>query len=151
MTQAHDIYQDFLDKASVALWNRDYTTVAAMLSYPHLIRLPETDRIIQNAAEQQLDAQAFRESLKGLGATAYHRLCRDAQFDPDGPGRITGAHTTYVMRGGSYLTDPYECRMSLMRQPDGRWLADAINVSVRKSGMAYYHPDNIRARTGRPK
>lgn len=146
MTEVHDIYQDFLDASSVALWNRDYVAVAAMLRYPHLIRLPETDRIIQNSAEQKLDAQAFRESLKGLGATAYHRLCREAHFDPDNTGRITGTHTTYVMRGGSYLTDPYDCQMSLLLEPSGRWLANDITVSVRKSGMAYYHPDNIRAR-----
>lgn len=148
MTGAHDIYQDFLDTSSAALWNCDYDSVAAMLFYPHLIRLPEMDRVIRDPAEQQLDAQAFRESLTGLAATAFHRLCCDARFDPDDQGRITGAHTTYIMRGGSYLTDPYECSMSLLRQPDGQWLSNAIDVSIRNTGMAYYHPDNIRARAG---
>ncbi|SDY91399.1 hypothetical protein SAMN05444004_10478 [Jannaschia faecimaris] len=143
MTSACDIYQAHLDKVSRLLWDGDAESVANMLYYPHVIHLPEADRVISNPAEQSKDAEAFRESLSALGATAFHRLCREARFDPDTPDRIIGVHTTYVMHGGSYLTDPYDCAMSLLKQTDGRWLADAIRVSVRNSGMAYYHRDNI--------
>ncbi|WP_179379531.1 hypothetical protein [Jannaschia marina] len=146
MTSARETYQTHLDTVSRHLWNGEAEGVASMLRYPHVIHLPEADRIITDPEEQKKDAEAFRESLSALGATAFHRLCREARFDPNTEDRIIGIHTTYVMRGGSYLTDPYDCAMSLLRQADGRWLADAIRVSVRNSGMAYYHRDNIRNR-----
>ncbi|CTQ50428.1 hypothetical protein [Jannaschia donghaensis] len=143
---ARTTYQTHLDLVSGHLWNGEADGVAAMLFYPHVIHLPEADRIISNPEEQSKDAEAFRESLSALGATAFHRLCREARFDPNDENRIIGIHRTYVMRGGSYLTDPYDCAMSIVQQADGRWLADAIRVSVRNSGMAYYHRDNIRNR-----
>lgn len=139
-----EIYQAHLDHVSSCLWNGDGEGVAKSLKYPHVIHLPDADRIIKDPVEQKSDADAFRESLTNLGATAFHRLCRDARADPHRPERIIGLHTTYIMRGGHYLTEPYDCAMSLVQGANGTWLADAIRVSIRDSGMAYYHPDNIR-------
>lgn len=144
---ARGIYQCYLDDVSSNLWNDDSIRVSAKIYYPHVIRMPHGVRVITSAEEQIRDAKAFRESLDALGATAFHRHCREARFDPGDPGRIIGVHTTYIIRGGSHLTPPYDCAMSILRQADGTWLSDAIRVSVRENSMAYYLPDN---RSDRP-
>ena len=146
MKKPRIIYQAFLDEVSSLLWNGSYDGVAGKLSYPHTIHMPETDCTIPGPEQQKRDTQAFRESLNALGATAFHRMCRQARFDPETDDRIVGVHTTYVMRGGSYLTDPYDCAMSLIRGEDGLWLSDAIRVTIRNSGMTYYSLENVRAR-----
>lgn len=147
--EAIEIYQNHLDRMSARMWNNDFVGMSEMMYFPHRINLPGHSRVIGSAEEQQLDARAFRESLGALGATAYHRVCREARFADDARRRIVGRHKTYVMRGGSYLTDPYDCEMSLVPGDDGAWLADWITVSVRNTGMAYYHPDNVRGQTPR--
>lgn len=136
-----EIYQTFLDDVSSRLWDGDAVGVARKLKYPHVIFLPETDRVISDPDEQTRDAKVFRDSLSTIGATAFHRLCRDARFDPANTDRIVGIHTTYIIGGGSYLNDPYDCAMSLVLDGSQGWLADTIRVSIRNSSMAYYHPN----------
>lgn len=137
-----EIYQAYLDEVSGNLWDGDGAGVARKLKYPHTIHLPEAERIISDPEAQTRDAAAFRESLAALRATAFHRLCRDARFDPDRPDRIVGSHTTYIIRGGSYMTEPYDCAMSLIWDEAQGWLADVIRVSVQNNGMAYYQSEN---------
>lgn len=136
-----NIYQSFLDDVSSSLWDGDADRVATKLMYPHTIHLPEADRVILTPEEQMRDTKTFRDSLTALKATAYHRLCRNARFDPGRGDRIVGVHTTYIISGGSYLTEPYDCAMSLVFDDADGWLADTVRVSIRNSGMAYYHPD----------
>lgn len=136
-----EIYQAFLDDVSSRLWDGDAVGVARRLKYPHTIHLPEADRVMTSAEEQMRDTQVFIDSLMTLKATAFHRLCRDARFDPGRGDRIVGIHTTYIIRGGSYLNDPYDCAMSLVLDGSQGWLADTIRVSIRNSRMAYYHPN----------
>lgn len=143
------IYQTYIDAVSICLWDGDAEGVARAMEYPHVIHLPDGDRVISDPAGQHEDTAAFRASLESLGATAFHRSCREARVDPGRPDRIVGVHTTYIMRGGSYLTAPYECTMSLVRGADGTWRADAIRVSVCDPALAYYRSDtNPRAPGG---
>ena len=84
---------------SSALWSRDFDRMAEMMAFPHTIYLPETKRVIQSPEQQSVDAGAFRKSMQCLGATAFHRVCREAWFDPETRDRMEGLHTTYVLRG----------------------------------------------------
>ncbi|MEM9795681.1 MAG: hypothetical protein AAF919_04285 [Pseudomonadota bacterium] len=147
---AQEIYQGHLDLVSQAVWDRDYDRVAAVMRYPHVIHLAESDHLIDTEAELKLDVETFRDSLMGLGATAYHRVCRDASFDPSDDDRITGRHLTYVMRGGSYLVEPYNCAMILTRV-DGVWLGSGIRLAMKlTSGLNYLHPDRYRGTNRQP-
>ena len=141
MPEARDIYQEHLETVSRAIWTRDYARIAEMMHYPHQISTPRRSAIVETPEQLMLDAQAFRENLAGLAATAYHRVCRAAAFD--GPDRIVGRHITYVLRGGTYVTDPYMSDMRLVRR-DGAWLGAGIVISEHNLSMSYFHPDTLR-------
>ncbi len=135
------IYQDYLDRVSSRMWDEDADGVAAMMTYPHVVHLPRADRIIDCAAAQERDVRAFRDELRAMGATAFHRLCRTAAVDPSCVDRIVGRHTTYVMAGGGYLLPPYECEMSLRRDATDGWRSDAIRLCGDGSGLDYHRED----------
>ncbi|KIT18144.1 hypothetical protein [Jannaschia aquimarina] len=135
MDDAREIFQEHLDRVSQAVWDRDYDAVAAAISYPHRIGMPEGPGYIAPDAEAMKGhAKAFRESLSSMGATAYHRICRDAAFMAND--RIEGRHVTYILSGGTYLVDPYPASMTLILK-NGVWLSSEVAIGVRYSVLLY--------------
>ena len=136
MSEAFDIYQDHLDAASRALWERDYDTVVGLMVFPQKIVIADRVAEMPDAANGAERARALRESLSNLAATAYHRLAKLAEFDPDDPDLIHGEHEVYVLRGATYAITPYRVRMDL-RRVDGRWLCSNGHILETPPGLRY--------------
>ena len=134
MDGARGIYQDHLDEVSRALWDRDYDTITRLKHFPHVIRYPETQARFDTPDELRTMMESFRSHLDGLGATGYHRVCERASFDPLDRSRINGAHWTYILRGGNYLTEPYSCEMVLVLEEPTWFVADIV-VPTLKNGI----------------
>lgn len=143
MPEARRIYQAHLDAVSRALWDRDFRAITDLKHFPHVIRYPGTERRFEKPEDLRANMQAFRTQLDGLGATAYHRVCERASFDPRNRDRINGAHWTYIMRGGNYLSDPYCCEMVLVRDV-GVWIVADIIVPALKNGIPQPEPRAVR-------
>ncbi|CTQ50429.1 hypothetical protein [Jannaschia donghaensis] len=143
MQDARDIYQAHLDLVSRALWDRDYETIIAVNRFPHIIRFSDGNRQYDGPDDFAVMAARFRDHLDGLGATGYHRVCEHASFDPLDRHRITGGHWTYILRGGNYLTDPYNCEMVLVHE-GAEWMIADIVVPPLRHGIpsAKAHPEN---------
>ncbi|MGB3406135.1 MAG: hypothetical protein WBA67_01435 [Jannaschia sp.] len=127
--EPRDIYQIHLDHVSRALWDRDWEESVGYWTYPHVMKTVDGVGTVYGAEEMIVYSKAFRERMAGLGATAYHRVCVSAQYDPADNDRILGRHRTYILRGGNYLVPPYDCDMILHRAP-GIWMSAGISVSI---------------------
>ena len=148
---AHAIYQDHLDAVSEAIWNRDFDAVLGLMHYPHHRSIGPRVVVIDDPAVLAGQAAAFRDSLEGLRATGYVRVCREADFD--GPDRIVGRHETFIVRGGTYQVDPYRAKLTLIRR-DGLWLTSDCHVPDLPPAVKNYplarqpYPDRRDSMTG---
>ena len=134
MTDAQTIYQAHLDRVSQAIWASDFETVMRHKAYPNRMHFPDRTVTFAEPDPLAVDARQFRATLANLGATAYHRICTSAAFDPQDADRVIGSHRTYVLRGGNYVVAPYACDMVLVRRGDD-WLTTDITVPDRRAGL----------------
>lgn len=132
---AHALYQTHLDVVSDAVWRRSHSTLARHVDGVLDIETLDKMHLRTPRAQAIGNLIAFRRAMEGIGATAYHRLCLDAAFA--GEDRIEGRHRTYVLRGGNYAIDPYECDM-VLRLRDGVWMMSDTRVSRRHLGSASF-------------
>lgn len=132
MHDARGIYQAFLDRTSRLLWERRLEALAARMAYPHPIRTSDRDATVEDAAMLIAFARSFRENLAEMGATAYHRVCREARWLE--PGAIEGHHTAYVLRGATPLLTPFHSVQRIERR-DGRWLGAGIVTDTRNADI----------------
>lgn len=140
MQSAREIYQDHLDRVSRAVWTSDFDAVAKEMAYPHQISSFDTDVEIATPAQLVENMRHFRETMISLGAKEYHRICQSAHFSEDRT-QIQGQHATYILRSGTYATEPYLNEMILVLR-NGIWLGAGIlskvesrrvSINVRKS------------------
>lgn len=143
MAGARRIYQGLADRISGLIWDGEFETLAEHMVFPHTVHHPDGSYTTADAGEMIAAARTFRKSLETLGATAYHRVCKQAAFDTADEDRITGLHTNYVVRGGHYVTEPYPSGLILVRR-DGQWKTAAVRVKTRVPGVAYFDPSTQR-------
>lgn len=132
MVGAREIYQDHLDRVARALWERDFTTVAAMLGPPNIIALRDAEHAFDAEEDLVRTMVAFRDFMDRMGATGYLRICELAAFDPTDAAVIHGRHRNFVMRGGRTVIDPWHSEMTLIRQTGG-WKGVHIRHELRNS------------------
>jgi hypothetical protein len=132
------IYQAHTDQVTDAFWTRDFTPI------PDLMLLPAS-QVMKDAFVTISDYAALRQlfddqrlGLDRLGATAYHRICDWAYFE--GPDRIKGSHTSYVLRSGTYVLSPYYAQQTLIRGARGTWRAKGIRTELRNADIGAIGP-----------
>lgn len=123
---AADIYQAFLDEISDHVLFGRAEAVAARMMYPQIMETRDGSARFDGPSQMIAAVSEFHRHLRSIGATEYHRICREASFLGAGD-EISGWHTSYVMRGGTFLMEPFRSSMRLVRV-DGVWLG-AGNVS----------------------
>lgn len=132
MADARNIYQEHLDTVSALVWACEFEAAAGYLAYPSLLETSDASICLPSAASALNSLRSFRDSLGRLGAHAYYRICRGADFEEDNPDRIAGRHRTYVMRGGTYMVPPYDSDMVLERGAE-HWCARGIRSRIRNA------------------
>lgn len=133
METAHDIYQRHIDEVSKAVFDGDIDSVIARWGIPHVFISHGGEEIVKGEEMLRRYMTNFHRHIRSIGATAYHRICLEAHFAPEDADRIEGRHRTYLLRGGSYVIDPYESDMVFERQ-NGVWRAilSRIPISIRQ-------------------
>ena len=129
VSPAHDpsamsLYQAFLDEVTAAIWAGDAERAAALMIYPHDMQTAAGKVQVTCAAELAAAGQAFRDSIRRMGATEYHRVCKTAAFD-GASDRIVGTHVTHILAGGTYAIKPFANRM-WMQKEEGIWKGAGI-------------------------
>ena len=143
MQSAAQIYQLWLDEIARLLWDGDHAAVAERMTYPHVMATRDGS-VHFDAPDQMAEASAdFRKTLTRLGATAFHRICKEAEFVAGGD-RIEGTHTTYILRGGSFAVPPYSNRMTLQLQA-GAWRGAGMTSDVNTRDVSVLSPAQLAA------
>ncbi|KIT18143.1 hypothetical protein [Jannaschia aquimarina] len=131
-TDPREIYQDWLDRCAVLLWEEDFERAADLMVYPHRIDTSERGQMIESREDLIQCAASLRQNLHSLMATSYFRVCREARYVA--PDRIEGHHTTYILRGATPVTRPFENEMTL-RLEDGEWKGAGLIAQVRNADL----------------
>lgn len=129
MEAAHDIYQRHLDEVSKAVYDDDFASIADHWGLPHTFISHSGREVVEDEAILRRYMTQFHRHIRSLRATAFHRICLDAQFRADDPDVIEGRHRSYILRGGSYAIDPYLGDMALECR-DGVWRATMSRVQA---------------------
>ena len=138
------IYQDWLDSIADAFWKSDFSAVADAMNYPHYMRTSDGEVYFDTPEKQAQAARDFRRYLVSMGAKAYMRLCAKAEFSPEHQDeKIRGIHTTYVLRGGTYVIPPYSNKMTLVLR-QGRWLGAGTEAACSNHECTILSPVQLR-------
>ena len=132
MASAREIYQDYLDHVSRAVWQCHFNVVAEAMFYPHLMLTLDETRLIEGPEQLITELTGFRRCLSELGAREYHRICRRADYSASDATEIEGAHETFVLRGAQPVVGPYLNDMTLVLR-EGRWLARSNRSMIRNA------------------
>ncbi|TNF23140.1 MAG: hypothetical protein EP318_02035 [Rhodobacteraceae bacterium] len=143
MTSAMEIYQDLTDRATNALWARDYDTVLGLLALPYRIATQDFDLLHESEADLRDALVHYRDFLEHSGAQDFHRIATRAAFAPETPDRIEGEHESYVLRGGQYVVDRYVSTQVLLRDK-GVWRGVENRSRVRNANCTLLSPDILR-------
>ena len=137
------IYQGWLDRIADALWSSDFSAVAAAMEYPHYMRTLDGEIWFDTQEKQVEAARDFRQYLTAMGAQAYMRLCAKASFVAGREDEILGMHTTYVLRGGTYVIPPYSNTMTLILRGD-QWLGAGTSAACTNHHCTILSPAQLR-------
>ena len=133
------VYQEHLDATSDAMWRDDRAALGRLLICPHSVTVDGQTRIFETEEQVWEGSRGFRSNMTQLGATAYHRLAVQGSIRMAGPDRMEGRHDIHVLRGGTYVTPPYQSAMTLVLDGDA-WRASDITVFVRPEGRNIIRP-----------
>jgi len=141
MLSPKDIYQAQLDELGQAYWDMDFSKVLDMIHFPSFV---ETDDLTLHLPDRESYLASLisqRDNLTMRGATAYHRICRDAVVAHDDPHRIEGIHEVYALQGATLVMDPYLTQMSLVYK-NGAWLCTGLrSATTNKNLKIVKHPE----------
>lgn len=139
LRSAAEIYQANLDAVSRMLFAGDLDRIGCHIAVPCAVHTQDSSQRIEQLDDLMVMLREQRDCLRRLGATEYHRICIEAEFtDPTGL-RIRGHHRTYLLRGGSYLMEPYPCEQQIELQGDD-WKALDLNCQMRNSELTLVGP-----------
>jgi len=143
---ATEIYQAFLDEGSRQIMAGEFEALAASMHYPQTMET--SDSVLAfDGPEGMIEAViSFRDFLRNHGTTDYHRICDVAAFDTDGT-TISGEHTTYIIKGGSFVVEPYRNRM-ILRLDGDTWRGAGISAAVLNRTCTILSPAQLRAARG---
>lgn len=137
------IYQDHLDRLTRAVWEGDDNTLVNLLALPNRMITADAEILLQGADDVIKAARDFRRFLHRSGAQEYHRIARKAEWHPIHENRIDGSHDTYILRGGTYVLEPYLNHQVLVRE-GGIWRGIEIRAEVQNSTCTILSPEQLR-------
>ncbi|WP_238365907.1 hypothetical protein [Mesobacterium pallidum] len=124
-----EIYQANLDAVDLVLWQERWDELSLHLATPAVFRMADYEVRLASDADFVAMSRTLRTSLLRLGANAYHRICRAADWADDRRTRIVGSHRTFILQHGRPLVPPYVSTMPLVFE-GGRWRAVGIETEV---------------------
>ncbi|WGW05655.1 hypothetical protein [Tropicibacter oceani] len=148
-TTALEIYRKHLDLVTTAVWERNWDVVKQNLAVPTVLRSQDTELAVETMDDLFDAIKEVRASMVTMGATAYFRVARHAEFSDALMTRIEGRHTTYIMTGGYYALPPFESTQTLKLE-NGVWKGWNMRAGVRNSTLTVINPATARRLAPRP-
>ena len=130
MTDPLDIYQDWLDRATAALWAGDWDGLAATMTLPAEMGAYDDVVVADTPADVRRYGERYLVALREAGATAYLRLARVAHLSDDGRA-IDGVHEVHVLSGGARAVPSFTSEVALELGEDGAWRGTSIVSQAR--------------------
>ncbi|ABD55893.1 hypothetical protein [Jannaschia sp. CCS1] len=115
---AQDVFQAFLDHTSKLVLTNDAKGYCNHIVLPFVFRTGAGEVVIETEDDLLIDTIEICDWMKSHGITDYHRICRSAQYLPNGD--IDGVHITYALNNAVAVMPPYANR-SILRCVDGTW------------------------------
>lgn len=131
-TSPKDIYQTNLDAVARVVFSGEMSRIQDLIAVPLTIQMADGSVQIDRLEDAVFMLSEQRDNLLNLGTTEYHRICVDATFVDPAATQITGRHKTYVMRGATYLLDPFLCEMDLIKDA-GLWRLRHMRCHMKNS------------------
>lgn len=144
MTMAHDIYQAWLDHAGGLQWHGKTEALAKVMHSPRRMETEDGGALFVTPRHMAGAAAGFRAFLQRIGASGFDRICNGAAFAKDDSTRIDGTHTTYLLRGGNNVVDPFKSQMTLVHR-DGVWLGAGLRSAVSNHTCTILSPAHLVA------
>ncbi len=138
-SEAKDLYQRHLDAVTRAFWQKDWDGLVRHLGVPALIRTLDAEVFVRDEGAMRRSLLDQRTNLDRLGAQDYQRLCVNARFQPGNADMIHGEHETFILRGGSFVLEPYRSEMTLHCE-DGIWRAYGFTARMRNVDYTVVSP-----------
>lgn len=131
-TSPTDIYQASLDAVASMVFSGDMTRLQDLISVPLTIQMADGSLQIERLEDVVFMLSEQRDNLLNLGTTEYHRICVDARYLDPAATQISGRHKTYVMRGATYLLEPFICEMDLTKDA-ALWRVGLLRCNMNNS------------------
>lgn len=124
------IYQSNLDAVTRAYLDADWDCILIHLGIPARLKLADTSVAVETGEDLVILLREQRDSLLRMGMTDYHRLCTEARFTNAARTSIVGNHQTHILRGATYLMQPYTVSMPLEWREETGWQAFGLTAAT---------------------
>lgn len=141
---ARAIYQTFLDDMGRLFWQQAWDRLVDYVVFPVRTTSPDGSRDYTSCDRWLDQKREARAVMAARGITEYHRVCKSARFDDTDPHVVTGVHTTYCLRGGTLVVQPFCSALELVWHDTG-WRSRAIRTDLRDVSLpitAVGYPDD---------
>ncbi|MDE3079818.1 MAG: hypothetical protein KGI94_07290 [Paracoccaceae bacterium] len=144
MVSATEIYKSNLDAVSLGILTGDFRLIVQHIGVPILLSTGSREVVVSSVEEMEILISEYRQQLVSKGLVDYRRTCLWAEFQPNLPDMIVGAHRTEIVSADGFIVSPYQCRLVLMRI-DGQWKAIWEQAHVAETDVEFLAPDIARA------
>lgn len=120
------IYQDVLDRISLAVLHGDVATCLRHIRLPFKSSTLAVSEVIETEGALEGYVMSFTHWLRVQRATDYIRLARDALYL--NRHMIEGTHYTHVISGGQRVLQPYASRMVITWSGEVWQVSEAIHA-----------------------
>ncbi|MFP5479875.1 MAG: hypothetical protein ACLGIE_09330 [Alphaproteobacteria bacterium] len=122
-----DIYQEALNRVSVAALAGDFDTYADQIDLPYLVHTTNARLLVTARKDLRPTFLALHQALESQGVTHYERVAREADYV--GRDRIEGWHHTHLISNGERIKQPHDSRHFLVRRGE-RWLFSESHYAI---------------------
>ncbi|SLN42368.1 hypothetical protein [Pseudooctadecabacter jejudonensis] len=142
---AKGIFQAFLDRSGKLMMSGLYAELSTMMSYP--LTVETADGSLNNTSPDDFitSAKAFYDYMQRMGAKDFLRIAKSAEFVEGNTELIDGIHETFILKGGTYVVEPYRNALRL-RFVEGEWRGAAFRSSVNNVTVPLLNPAQLRQR-----
>lgn len=144
-TSAQEEYQTFLDTSAALMMRGDYKELATYFHYPNRIETLDGMMDFHKAEDTIVAIKEFEAYIRRSGGSDFLRVCREARFTDEDRTTMTGQHETYILKGATYVVQPYLNEMTLIWK-DGRWQGKTFRALAVNATVPILSPRQLRAR-----
>ena len=142
---AQDEYQTFLDMTATLMMQGAFAELVTFFHHPNRIETLDGVMEFLKPEDTIVAIQEFETYIRSSGGRDFLRVCREARFGNEDRTILIGQHETYILRGSTYVVEPYLNEMTLGWQ-DGAWRGQHYRALTQNATVPILSPKQLRAR-----